>query len=256
MRDLTFAPELTEFLSGVFQAPIAAHTMGSLGVQLNVGEQADTEILPWHEDRVSFTAVISMYDQSKVEGGRFEYFDGTREEGRRLMAEGKLEPERIVAPLCPPGHAALIQGTAVYHRAAPLMTAGYRASFLLSFCHRDASFPDLNGDRTYFTQDAGRLGVESDINPPLTEWARHNAWIARARLGAIMEELPWTNDAEFIVEQLREAVAPIEMAIDRLQRERISVEEWRKIHNAYKERENEIQMNTPRFAPGVQRATA
>jgi hypothetical protein len=252
MRDLTFSRELTDFLSEVFAAPIAAHTMGGLGVQLNVGEQPEAEILPWHEDRVSFTAVISMYDPTTVDGGRFEYFDGTREEGRRLLVGGDLPRERVSAPLCPPGYAALIQGTAVYHRAAPLKSPGYRASFLLSFCHRDVSYPDLNGDRTYMTEQAGRLGVDTEINPSFTEWARHNAWIARARLGTILDEIPWTNDREFLVEQLREAVEPIVTAIGRLEHGVVSLEEWRKLRNTgYRERENEAQMSTPRFAPAA-----
>jgi hypothetical protein len=252
MRDLTFSRELTDFLSDVFDAPIAAHTMGGVGVQLNAGEQVDAEILPWHEDRVSFTAVISMYDPTSVDGGRFEYFEGTRDEGRQLLTDNELPADRVVAPFCPPGHAALIQGTAVYHRGAPLRSPGYRASFLLSFCHRDAGYPDLNGDRTYMTEQAGRLGVETDINPSFTEWARHNAWLARARLGTILEELPWTNDRQFLVEQLREAIEPIATAIGRLEHGVVSLEEWRRLRNTgYRERENEAQMTTPRFAPAT-----
>jgi hypothetical protein len=251
MRDLTFSRELTDFLSEIFKAPIAAHTMGSVGVQLNVGETPNVEILGWHDDRVSFTAVISMYDPDKVEGGRFEYFMGTRDEGRELLADGELPADRVIAPPSPPGYGALIQGTAVYHRAAPLTSPGYRASFLLSFCHRDVSYPDLNGDRTYLTDQRGRLGVQSDINLSITEAARHNAWMARARLGTILEELPWTNDSQFIAEQLRVAIAPIEHAIARLERGEISLDEWRSLRGSgYRERENELQMTTPRFAPG------
>jgi hypothetical protein len=251
MRDLTFSPELTDFLSDIFEAPIAAHTMGGVGVQLNVGETPNAEILGWHDDRVSFTSVISMYDPDQVQGGRFEYFMGTRDEGRELLADGGLPADRVIAPPSPPGYGALIQGTAVYHRAAPLTSPGYRASFLLSFCHRDASYPDLNGDRTYLTDQRARLGVESDINPSITETARHNAWLAKARLGTILEELPWTNDSQFVVEQLREAIAPVEHAIARLERGEITIEEWRNLRGTgYRERENELQMTTPRFAPG------
>jgi hypothetical protein len=252
MRDLTFSRELTDFLSEIFEAPIAAHTMGGVGVQLNVGETPNAEILGWHDDRVSFTAVISMYDPTAVDGGRFEYFLGTREEAREVMKDGELPPERVVAPLCPPGFGALIQGTAVYHRAAPLRSPGYRASFLLSFVHRDVSYPDLNGDRTYITDQADRLGVGGTVNPTFTEWARHNAWVSRARLGTILEELRWTNDSEFIVEQLKEAIAPVEHAIATLQHGVISLEQWRALRGSgYRDRENEIQMSTPRFEPGV-----
>jgi hypothetical protein len=155
------------------------------------------------------------------------------------------------------GYAALIQGTAVYHRAEPLRSPGYRASFLLSFCHRDVSYPDLNGDRTYLTDSRDRLGVESDLNPSFTEWARHNAWVARARLGTILDELPWTNDTEFIVEQLKAAIEPVETAIASLERGEISLEQWRELRNSgYREPENEVQMTTPRFEPSVEPAKA
>jgi hypothetical protein len=254
MRDLTFAPELTDFLTEIFRTPIAAHTMGRLGVQLNMGSKPDAEIQPWHHDRVSFSLVMSMYDPGKVVGGRFEYFHGTREEGKELlMRDGDLPEDRVVAPFCPRGHAAIIQGPAVYHRGAPLRSEGYRASFVLSFCHADASYPDLNSNHTFFADSRGRLGIDSDIDPTYTEWARHNAWLARARLGTLMEELPWTNDTAFIAEQLRQAVAPIEVAIERLTRGLVSDEEARKYEqDDYQAREDEKQLTTPRFDPSAE----
>jgi hypothetical protein len=258
MRDLTFAPELTDFLSEVFQTPIAAHTQAGLGVQLNMGFKPDVVIQPWHHDRVSFSLVMSMYDPTLVDGGRFEYFVGTREEGREIfMRDGELPADRVVAPHCPPGHAAIVQGAGVYHRGAPLRSEGYRASFILSFCHRDASYPDLNDNRTFFTDARHELGVESEIDPSFTEWARHNAWLARARLGTLMEELPWTNNTEFIIEQLREAVAPIEIAIAKLERGVISDDEAREYRaRNYQAEENELQMTTPRFDPSAEPSAA
>jgi hypothetical protein len=258
MRDLTFAPELTDFMSEIFETPIAAHTMGCLGVQCNIGMKPQVEIQPWHHDRVSFSLVLSMYDPAKVKGGRFEWFQGTREEGKRLwVEEGEVPADRTVAPELPAGYAAIVQGPAVYHRGAPLLSEGYRASFVLSFCHRDASYPDLNDNRTFFTDDRPRLGIESDIDPSFTEWARHNAWLARARLGSLMEELPWTNDLAFIIEQLRQAVEPIELAIERLERGVISAEEAQAYKDSdYQARENQLQMSTPRFAPGAYRPLA
>ncbi len=259
MRDLTFAPELTDFMSEIFQAPIAAHTEGCLGVQLNMGFKPDVEIQPWHHDRVSFSLVMSMYDPTQVEGGRFEYFVGTREEGKALYnnGAGELPADRVVAPHCPHGHAAIVQGPAVYHRGAPLRSEGYRASFVLSFCHRDAAYPDLNDNKTFFTDGRYQMGVESEIDPQFTEWARHNAWLARARLGTLMEELPWTNNTEFIVDQLRQAIAPIETAIAKLETGVISAEEAREYRaRNYQADENELQMTTPVFDPSAEPSAA
>jgi hypothetical protein len=247
MRDLAGSKELCEFLSEIYQTPIAPHTMAHLGIQLNIGTQPEVEIQGWHHDRVSFTVVISMYDPTKIDGGRFEYFEGTRDEGKRLYDEtGVVPPDRVVSPICMPGTAGTIQGSAIYHRGAPLRSEGYRASLVLSFCARDASYPD--GNRTFFTGNSRTaFGIEDGlVDPVYAEWARHNAWLAQARITTLLEELPWTEDMSWLASQLRQAIAPIELAIERLERGIVTREESRDWYNS----EDPAQMSTPRFEPG------
>jgi hypothetical protein len=243
MRDLAASKELTSHLSRIFQTPVAPHTMPHLGIQLNTGEKAGTAITSWHHDWVSFTVVLSMYNPFMVEGGRFEYFRGTRDEGRQLAERGKLPDRRIESPLCPAGSAVLAQGSAIFHRAAPLERDGYRASLILSFCARDASYPDAN--RTYFTK-SGYMGTAPGPSPVPAEYARHAAWFTRARLGTIMEELAWTDDLAFISHQLRQAIAPVERVIERLDQGVLSAEESQALRDA----EDSNQLATPRFDPG------
>jgi len=252
MRDLASSEELTDYMSEVFQTPIAPHTMAHLGIQLNIGTKPQVEIAAWHHDSVSFTVVLSMYDPTKVDGGRFEYFAGTRDEGKQFFeAEGEVPADRTVAPLLPPGCAAMIQGSAIYHRGAPLLSDGYRASLILSFCARDASYPD--GNRAFFAEEYAREGLGvGEVDPTYTEWARHNAWVAHARLGTIMEELPFTEDREFIVEQLRQAIAPVERAIARVERGLVDRHERKRIYD----NDDVVQMSAPRFAPGREPTTA
>jgi hypothetical protein len=253
MRDLASCQELTDYLSEVFRTPIAPHTMAHLGIQLNIGTQPQVEISGWHHDSVSFTVVLSMYDPTTVDGGRFEYFEGTRDEGKRFFEEegGEIPAERTVAPLLPPGYAGMIQGSAVYHRGAPLRSPGYRASLILSFCARDASYPD--GNRAFFSEEYARAGLgDGEVDPNYTEWARHNAWLAHARLGTIMEELPFTEDRDFIVEQLRQAIAPIERAIERVERGLVDRQERKRIYDI----DDVVQITTPRFDPGRVRSSA
>jgi hypothetical protein len=249
MRDLSFSPVVTDALSEIFKSPIAPHTMGHLGVQIVMGTQPQVEIEPWHHDRVSFTVVLTMYDPAETAGGRFQYFVGTRDEARLLMEDNpELPADRVASPECPLGSAVLMQGPAVCHRGATLQSAGYRASFVISYCHRDARYPDLNDNRSYFTDDtADRLGLDSDINPSYLEWARHNAWYARARLGTLIEELPWTNDRAAIAEQLRQAIEPVQVAIVKLEREVIPRSRGR----ADQRQEDQDQMNAPLFDPGT-----
>jgi hypothetical protein len=145
-----------------------------------------------------------------------------------------------------PGTAGKFQGSALYHRGAPLRSEGYRASLVLSFCARDASYPD--GNRTHFTGFSRPVVGASEelIDPVYTEWARHNAWLAQARIGTLLEELPWTEDMAWLADQLRQAIAPIERAIQRLEQGQMSWEERQELYD----QEDVIQMTEPRFLPG------
>jgi hypothetical protein len=253
MRDLAGCKELCDFLSELYQTPIAPHTMASLGIQLNIGTQPQVEIQGWHHDSVSFTVVLSMYDPTMIEGGRFEYFQGTRDEGKKLWDEnGVVPPERCVSPICPAGYAGTIQGSAIYHRGAPLLSEGYRASLVLSFTARDASFPD--GNRAFFVdyELVPFAGAEGVINPIPVEWARHNAWLAQARIATLLEQLPWTEDMDWLASQLRQAIAPIERAVERLEAGIIPMDAWRDVYN----NDDLVQMSQPRFQPGKTRPLA
>jgi hypothetical protein len=250
MRDLAGCTELTDFLSELYQTPIAPHTMANLGIQLNIGTQPQVEIQAWHHDSVSFTVVLSMYDPTKIDGGRFEYFEGTREEGKRLWEEnGEVPPQRCFSPICMPGYAGTIQGSAIWHRGAPLLSEGYRASLVLSFCARDASYPD--GNRTFFApyDRVPFADAEGVIDPIPVEWTRHNAWLAQARIATLLEELPWSEDMQWLADQLRQAIAPIERAIERLEGGAIPFEDYK---TAY-DHDDVIQMTQPRFQPNKPR---
>jgi len=249
IRDLMHSVEMTDWLSEIFQTPIAPHTIPHLGSQLNLGHDESgkgKDIVPWHHDRVSFTMVLSMYDPAQIKGGRFEYFYGTREEARAILDEtGDLPRNRIVSPACMPGTAILMQGSAIMHRGAPMESPGYRASLVHGYCARDLTLPDAN--RTYFMESDGygkRFGVTEDqVSPVFTEWARHKAWVSRAKLGTLMEELPFTEDREVIIAALREGIADVEGAITRLEEGAVSRERMREQYV----RDDELQMATPPF---------
>jgi hypothetical protein len=160
-----------------------------------------------------------------------------------------VPPERVVSPICMPGFAGTIQGSAIWHRGAPLLSEGYRASLVLSFCARDASYPDAN--RTFFVPFSRVPFADADgvIDPIPVEWARHNAWLAQARIGTLLDELPWTEDMQWIADQLRQSIAPIERAIERLEGGVIPFEDYRKVYD----QDDVIQMSQPRFQPGKSR---
>jgi hypothetical protein len=45
------------------------------------------------------------------------------------------------------------------------------------------------------------------------EWARHKAWLARGRLDRLIDELPFTQDREYIIGELKSAIQEVEVAI-------------------------------------------
>jgi hypothetical protein len=246
LRDLGASPDLLDFLSEIYKTPIAAYTMGHLGIQLNMSSQPKAAISPWHYDDVSFVVALSMADLTNVHGGRFEFFLGTRDEGKRLLHEHQDVPdERCIHPLTPPGYASTIQGSAVWHRAQPLLSNGYRNNAILSFAARDVSYPD--GNRTFFTTGHRAVyGIKDDQpDPSITEWAHHAAWTTQARLGTLLEELPWTEDMTWLAEQLRQAIAPMTRAIERLEHGIIERDD-QMIHQ-----DELAQMSQPRFRPGI-----
>jgi hypothetical protein len=246
LRELGASPDLLDFLGEIYGTPVAGYTMGHLGIQLNMSSQPAAAISPWHYDDVSFVVALSMADLANVEGGRFEFFVGTREEGNRLVQQqGDVPDERCVHPLLAPGDAATIQGSAVWHRAQPLRSEGYRNNVILSFAARDVSYPD--GNRTFFTTNHRAVyGIkDGEPDPSMTEWARHAAWTTQARVGTLIEELPWTEDMGWLAQQLRQSIAPMTRAIERLEQGMTESESQLMRDDAA------AQMSASRFLPGA-----
>jgi hypothetical protein len=94
--------------------------------------------------------------------------------------------------------------------------------------------------------------ADDSVNPAYTEWARHNAWLAQARIGTLLEELSWTENTQWLADQLRQAIAPIERAIPRLERGSITREAQLEMYD----NDDITQMTTPRFEPSRADTTA
>jgi hypothetical protein len=236
IRDLSLSPAVVDHLSriaGTDLVPTAySHQLGHTNFppddlsQPNVG---------WHHDENAFVLVLVIHDPATVDGGEFQYFNGTRYEGRDLLAAaGDLPPDRLVAPRFPAaGYAILMQGSAILHRAAPLRTPGYRVSVVTSYDTRDVSYPDPN--RFYFV--AGGFG-DVDPNARLeracryVEYARHKAWRLRGRLDDFIREVPWTDDRETVLEMFRQAIAEGLEAVAVLERGDVSREQARTLRAA------------------------
>ena len=105
--------------------------------------------------------------------------------------------------------------------------------------------PDPN--RGYYVTTGDDIEFADGMaNPSMTETARHAAWVARGRLGTVMEELPFTEDRAAIIAALSEGIADVQGAIARLEEGEVSRERMREQYV----RDDELQMATPPFMPG------
>ena len=213
LRDLCTAPELTEAVSDLCGAPMLPHTIPHQLGHLNyapkeVGENVDK----WHADTLRVDFVMFVTDPQSVEGGEFEWFEGTVEEVRALKEQGKALPaDRIHSVRAPgPGWAVLQQGNMVVHRAKGLNTPGERITMVNGYVPADPAFPDFTRFDQLFLADPEHVAS--------AEYARHAAWLGRERLRAGVEALGFTDDREALAAELEAVAAMLTGAAGELRR--------------------------------------
>lgn len=208
MRDLCTSPRLTEFHSDVFGIPVAHHNVAMHLGQLNYNpERVGKHVDKWHADCLELDSVMMVSDPTKLVGGNFQYFMGTKAEAEELSARGEPIPEdRTVTPLFPAaGYGVVLHGSLVVHRATKLTEPGERITMVNPYVSREC-----------LTKDRCRFLTPKAFDPPhvlYPEWARHKAWIARAKLNRLIEETPFVFDPEGLVQALRDSMSDIEDAI-------------------------------------------
>lgn len=204
--DFCESRELLSFLSELTGAPLGRHTVPAVACGINYAPEDITRAIDtWHVDSVSFDAVILLTDPTTFRGGKFEYFHGTKSEGEALLgargeegAETTLPAERVTAVDFPAaGYGFVQQGNMVFHRACRLLEKAERTTLLPSFV--------VLSEAT----DATNVSAMSRWGDPglLTELARHEAWLAQARLRRVIDELPLSASREEIAQAVEAAAA-------------------------------------------------
>ena len=215
MRDFCYCAEVLEFFSEIAGTPLAPHTMPTMaaGPIYAPPEVAKTN-QGWHLDiGAGFSCIIGLSDPGRLEGGRTQYFRGTRTEVADLcrttveelrVSVGnptEMPPERVVSVGLPAaGYGVFFQGNLVVHRGEPLSVPAERIMFAPGFIALDLSFPDV-----LYWQEARRWN-----SPALTaEYARHKAWRARTKLDAVIQDLPIDSDPQAYRRALEDAAREI-----------------------------------------------
>jgi hypothetical protein len=222
-RDLSLSEEVSAFFGGCFETTLMPHSMLHLQSQLNLARSAASEESGWHHDIAAFAYILMLHDPAELDGGRFEYFYGRREEAAGLLRDtGALPEDRLVRPDYPgPGFACFMQGSAITHRGGPMWSPGFRAALVTSDCSTELDVYDAN--RVLLTDDYPQDPQYARYKA--MDWARHNAWRSREKLDRVLNEMPYSDDPQAIAAALEQAVVDAQAAAEMLKRGLVSSEE-------------------------------
>ena len=213
LRDLCLSPEITEHLAGIYGIEIAPHPMPVHLGHLNFEpDTIDNAIDKWHHDTLPLDYVMMVTDPAEVDGGRFEYFLGTKHEAADLAAAKQTPPEeRVVAPdFAGPGYAIALHGDMVVHRAGPVFSQCERISMVNGYVSMDTSLTEQARNKDLMTVD--------DPEVLYTEWAKMAAWRSADRLQTLVDTLPFTSDKDAVIRELQSAIEDTTRAIDDMRR--------------------------------------
>lgn len=202
-------PRLISFLCGLAEAELRVHPIGHHEVQLNFApEELSRDVDVWHNDVVAYDFVMLLTDPAAMQGGNTEYFDGTVEEGMRMLAEGRALPaERVHQVLYPaPGWAFLQQGHCVLHRAARLEAPFRRISLVASYYCADDRFREPTILAPLRKADGQEVA--------LVEWATYAAYRTVERLKHFLAVQPdFSLPADEVKRRLAACLVDAEQAL-------------------------------------------
>lgn len=216
LRDFCACPIVLEHLYGISGVQLAPHSMPSQQLYVNYApDDIHKAVDNWHFDGIGFDYVLMISDPSRLKGGKFEYFKGTKYEVAQMSSvethhvsygiTESLPTDRVIQAEFPgAGYAVFQQGNMIVHRATRLEVPGERITMVPGFVARDASFPDPTAkhDMPYYAEP----GI-------VWELARHSAWLAQSRLQNLIDTLSLKGSHEEIEDALVNAVSDVNAAI-------------------------------------------
>jgi hypothetical protein len=211
LRDFSLSPDVAHHMSTILQTPLRPIAMGHQLAHLNYAPKLRAgNVDKWHYDTLQVDTVMFVTDPTKVEGGEFQYFRGTRDEMAAIKARGETIPaDRIVAPAMPgPGYAVLMQGNYVVHQAKGLKEAGERITLVNGYSYADMSVPDYTAvDQLVFADPANTVGAE---------YSRHVALRCAHELSELANAPDFNADLQEHAAQLARVKRELDFAIEQL----------------------------------------
>ena len=222
IRDLCACEQVTAHFSEIAGVNLIGHPMPTLRATLVYApEDIRKTQQGWHLDTVGFACVIALHDPDLLDGGRFQYFTGTRAqvaahcqcaEEELIRSVGRLTEmpgEQVRSLAFPgPGYGLLMQGNYILHRGEQLASAGERTMFVPGFVVTDPNVPDV----THWSE------VQSFNSPALvTEYARYKAWRAQSKLDAFIREVSLESGPAELRASLCDALDELLPIVDELE---------------------------------------
>ena len=219
LREFCACPEVTDFFSDIAGIELIGHAMPTIRSTLVFDpENFEQSQQGWHLDTIGFACVIALHDPATLDGGRFQYFAGTRAqvaehcacaEEDLIMSVGRLtdlppDTVRTVAYTAP-GYGLLMQGNYVLHRGEPMAEPGERIIFAPGYMAADPSIPDVV-----------QWSEIRRFNSPalVAEYARYKAWRAQTKLAAFVREASLESDAGELKASLLDAMNELQPFVD------------------------------------------
>ncbi len=221
LRDLCACPVILAHMSRIAGTELAAHSMPSQQVYINYApEDVSKAVDAWHFDGIGFDYVIMMSDPSAMQGGNFEYFQGTRDEVAAMFdldvsqvrsgITEELPAERVIKPEFPAaGYAIFQQGNMIVHRAARLLQPADRITIVPGMVSSNTRVPDPTARRDIASY--GEPGIAAEL-------ARHSAWQAQARLADLINNLPMNENKDLIAAALQGALAEFNDTVEQIRK--------------------------------------
>lgn len=225
IRDFCLDNKLADFVGRAVGRQVVAtalvHQLGITNYTEILGtDSALVDIGGWHIDQNAYVIVMSLGGMDGAKQGYLEYFEGTREEGLKLILAGQEIPQNRVrkVPLPGPGWGVVMHGSMVLHRAGPAIGPLQRISMVTAFEPRDVAIPDQN--LTCFVA-AGRAlsSVEKcEHQARAAEYARHKAWRAKGQLDDFLNRDLWGLSSDEIIGQLTSCARDIVEYVELIRR--------------------------------------
>lgn len=219
LRDFCACPVIAGFLSEIAGTRLMPHSMPSQQIYINYApEEIEKAVDTWHTDGIGFDIVIMISDPLSFAGGEFQFFRGTKVDAARYLEARpedltethlqELPANRVETVAFPAAGFAVFQhGAMVVHRANRLRRVAERISLVPGYVASDVRANDPTRD---VVADWEEPGIRA-------EFARHKAWLSRARLDALIRELPLDADDETIRRELQWAISDVETVLRILQ---------------------------------------